>query len=131
MNKTLLRRLEKLEQRRADTEVPPFVVLLTDDSCPAALRPGEHAVVDWIRNDNLYVLARTRFTTDASDMGRVCARNSYNEDIVREIHAQCSLRDRQLCTVCRDLGLFPEPRAFKTASSEEFVGKFGFGQMAK
>lgn len=119
MRKDILRRLKRLEQRIGPEEWPLYVVILASDpeeadpigaKEPASLGPDERIVVDWIRNDEPYVLARERITSDPSDMGRRCARNGCLEDVVREFHEKCSYRHRGTCRVCSGLGLFPEPQ---------------------
>ena len=109
MKRDLLRRLTKLEQRyQANAEMPPFIIglpTLTPER-RQQLATGERIVFDWLRNDNLFVEAVERITTDPHDMGRDCPNNTVNEDLIRQYHAQCGHREKGECRMCEGLGLF-------------------------
>lgn len=74
------------------------------------LAPGERIVVDWYRNGNSMTYGRQRITDDPADQGRKCKVGGYLLDVLKEIHQNCSHRERTgSCLVCKDTPLAEEP----------------------
>ena len=108
MRRDLLHRLAKLEDRfRAKTEMPLMIITHRTLSSErhANLAPGERIVLDWLRNDNQWVEAIERITSDPHDTGRDCPRNSVNEDLIREYHLNCPAREKGHCRICEGVDL--------------------------
>ena len=109
MRRDLVRRMVQLEERYRSTEEWPAFVVVCNGIEPERrnrLAANERIVQDWFRNDNQFVLARERITSEAGDEGRRCARNGCLEDLVRELHSACEYRDQGCCKFCAGLGLF-------------------------
>jgi len=61
------RRLQALEQRRASTLMPPFIVGLRRDCWPRPQHPGERLVIDY--RDGDFITWDCRITSDPEDNG--------------------------------------------------------------
>jgi hypothetical protein len=103
MRRDLVRRLARLEESCAQTQVSPVpLVLLLGAECERPLGPGEYIVMDWFRDSGSILFARERTTADCADAGRRCQPGGHLGDVVEELHADCEWR-RTIgsCPICR------------------------------
>jgi hypothetical protein len=114
MRRDLVRRLERIESRWANVSrrvVCCWVHDRIEDARRNALADNERIVRDLYRVDGSFGLARERITTDPADEGRSCLPGGYLEDVIRELHEVCDLRDHG-CRTCHGLEhLFAQPRS--------------------
>jgi hypothetical protein len=110
MKRDLLQRVERLEfQAKSSRRVIYCWVDPGDEHPRRALTDNERIVRDLYRVDGNCGWARERITNDPADQGRTCLPGTYLEDILRDLHQVCDMRDYG-CNICSGLEhLFSPP----------------------